>query len=93
MFSGKEILVAGSAIVITVGVVWFLIKWLISAALDYLRETLIELKNNDVKLFDKQIASEKCDIAMKKDIERNKSDIAKIEDDMSKLEEHKKDKD
>lgn len=80
MFSGKEILVAGAAVIITVGVVWFVIKWLISAALDYLRETLLELKSNDVKLFEKTNAIEICNTGMKKDIERNKSDISKILD-------------
>jgi hypothetical protein len=69
MFTGKEILVAVVSTVITFGIMLAIIKRLSSTLLDFLRETLLELKNNDIKLFEKTENLDKDIIGIKKDIE------------------------
>lgn len=91
MLSGKEIYVAIASSVITFGSMLGIIKLLLSDNIKNLRESLLALKNNDIrnterydKLLERINLQEKCSATMKKDIEHNEQDIYHLGEEFEK---------
>lgn len=87
MFTGKEILIAVVSAIISVISMLAVIKWLSNALLNYLRETLLELKQNDQIIFDQINKNKNCITGMKKDIAKNEKDIFSLQSDIKECKE------